>query len=103
MALKYLPFTILCYEKFSITTLSQSLGFPSGSVVKKKKERKKRKKNPLANAGDTGLIPGSGRQPGKSQGQRSLVDYSPWGGKASNVTALLSTHALYTIIKSVGS
>ena len=41
-----------------------------------------------ANAGDVGLIPGSGRWkwqpmtvflPGKSHGQRSLVGYSPWG------------------------
>ena len=55
--------------------------FPGGSVVK----------NPLANAGDMGLIPGSGRSPGvengnptpvffsgKSHGQRSLARYSPW-------------------------
>ena len=47
-----------------------------------------------ANAGDLGLIPGSGRSPGegngnesqysfleKSHGQRSLVGYSPWGCK----------------------
>ena len=65
-------------------------------------------KNPSANAGDVGLIPGSGRSPGerpgfepwvkkitwrrkrqptpifllgKSHGQRSLADYSPWGHK----------------------
>ena len=31
------------------------MGFPGGSVVK----------NPPANAGDVGLIPGSGRSPGK--------------------------------------
>ena len=40
-----LSFTILCYEKFSITTLSPPLGFPGGSVVKKTKERKKEKSN----------------------------------------------------------
>ena len=56
--------------------------FPGGSVVK----------NPPANAGDEGLIPGSGRYSGegngyplqysgKSHGQRSLADYSPWGHK----------------------
>ena len=53
-------------------------------------------KNPPANAGDTGLIPGSGRSgggngnplhsqvflPGNSHGQRSLVGYSPWGHKS---------------------
>ena len=58
------------------------MGFPWGSVVK----------NPPANAGDGGSIPGSGRSPGKgngtlvfllgkSHGQRSLEGYSPWGHK----------------------
>ena len=60
--------------------VKQREGFPGGSVVKK----------PLANAGDTGLIPGSGRLlkkemaiflPGKSHGQKSQVGYSPWGHK----------------------
>ena len=57
-------------------------------------------KNPCANAGDirdAGSIPGSGRKcrkwkptsvllPGKSYGQRSLVDYSSWGHKESDIT-----------------
>ena len=34
------------------------MGFPSGTAVK----------NPPANAGDTGLIPGSGRSPGEGNG-----------------------------------
>ena len=34
------------------------MGFPGGSVVK----------NPPANAGDAGLIPGSGRLPGEGNG-----------------------------------
>ena len=52
-------------------------------------------KNLLANAGDVGSIPGSGRSPGegngspltpaflpgKCHGQRSVVGYSPWGCK----------------------
>ena len=49
-------------------------------------------KNPPANAGDEGSIPGSGRSPGggndilvflpgESHGQRSLMGYSPWGLK----------------------
>ena len=51
-------------------------------------------KNPPANAGDASSTPGLGRSlgegkwqptpvvlPGKSHGQRSLVDYSPWGRK----------------------
>ena len=56
-------------------------GFPGGSVVK----------NPPANAGDAGSIPGSGRSPeeewqltpvflpGEFHEQRSLAGYSPWG------------------------
>ena len=55
-------------------------------------------KNLPANAGDLrdrGSIPGLGRSPGestpvllpgKSHGQRSLVDYSPWGCKESDRT-----------------
>ena len=53
-------------------------------------------KNPPANAGDAGLIPGSGRSceerngnlllpgklfPRKSHEQRILAGYSPWGHK----------------------
>ena len=61
-------------------------------------------KNPPANAGnirDMGLIPGSGRfpwrrawqptpvfLPGKFHGQRSLVGYSPWGCKESDMTEM---------------
>ena len=72
------------------------MGFPGGPVVK----------NPHANAGDIrdmGSIPGSGRSPGgghgntlqyflpgKSHGQRSLVDYSSWGRKESDMTERLN-------------
>ena len=51
-------------------------------------------KESACNAGDVGLISGSGRSPGEGKGypfqylclenphrQRSLVGYSPWGGK----------------------
>ena len=53
------------------------------------------------NAGDLGLIPGSGRSPGqgngnrpvllpgKFHGQRSLVGYSPWGCKELDMTEQL--------------
>ena len=63
-------------------------------------------KNSPANTGDTGVmgsIPGLGRSPGigdgnplpvflpgKSQGQRSLVGYSPWGLKESHTMEHLS-------------
>ena len=45
-------------------------------------------------AGDAGLIPGSGRSPGKGNGyqlqhsclENSMVDYSPWDHKELNMT-----------------
>ena len=59
------------------------------------------------NAGDPGSVPGSGRSPGegngqstpvllpgKSHGQRSLVGYSPWGHKESDMAEQL--HFLFT-------
>ena len=60
------------------------MGFPGGVV-----------KNLPANAGDTGLIPGSGGGnsnphpiffPGKSHGQRNLEGYNPWGHKELDTT-----------------
>ena len=55
--------------------------------------------NPSASAEDTGSIPGSGRSPGKENGnplqyflpgkshrQRNLAGYSLWGGKESDMT-----------------
>ena len=69
------------------------MGFPGGLVIK----------NPPANAGDMGLIPGLGRSPrggdgdpilvflpGKYHGQRSLVGYSPRGCKESDMTECLT-------------
>ena len=72
------------------------MGFPGGSVVK----------DPPVNAGDTrdaGWIPGSGGSPAAGNGnplqysclenphgQRSLVGYSPWGRKESDMTERLS-------------
>ena len=50
-------------------------------------------KNPAANAGEMGSIPGSGRSPGEGDsnplqcsGQRSLAGYSTWGRKELNMT-----------------
>ena len=64
-------------------------GFSGGSVDKES----------ACNAGDPGLIPGWGSSPGegngkplqyscleKSHGQRSLVSYSLWGRKESDMT-----------------
>ena len=57
------------------------------------------------NAGDPGSIPGSGRSPGEGNGNplqysclensmdvRSLVGYSPWGRKESDMTKRLHFH-----------
>ena len=72
--------------------VSEIVGLPGSSAVK----------NPPANSGDLGSIPGLGRSPeegkgiplmflpGESHGQRSLVGYSPWGHKESDTTEQLS-------------
>ena len=65
------------------------MGFPGGSVVK----------NPPANAGDIGSIPGPGRSPGRGNGnplQYSCLEnpvesgmqsnYSPWSLKELETT-----------------
>ena len=72
------------------------MGYSGGLVVKK---------NPPANAedaGNMGSIPGLGRTleeemathsvflPGKSYGQRTLVSYSPWSHKESDMTEQFS-------------
>ena len=48
-------------------TVPSKLGFSGGSVVK----------NPPANAGDTGSVPGSGRSPGEGNG--NLLQYPGLG------------------------
>ena len=71
-----------------LITPSHKESFPDSSVSKES----------ASNAGDPGLIPGLGRSPGegngdplqysrgKFRGQRSLVGYSPWGHKESDMT-----------------
>ena len=77
-----------------------AVGFPGGASDKTNKQTNKQK-TPPANAGDLrdmGLIPGSGRSPGggcgnslqysyleNPHGQRSLVGYSAWGHKKSDM------------------
>ena len=69
------------------------MGFPGGSDSKES----------TCNAGDLGSIPGLGRSPGgmhgnllqyscleNSHGQKSLVGYSSWGHKESDMTEQLS-------------
>ena len=80
---------------FSITVTKEEKLFsvyPVGSALK----------NLPANARDLGLIPGWGRSPGDVNGnplqyscldnpiQRSLVGYSPWGRKGSDMTEQLN-------------
>ena len=67
-----------------------------------------RDKESACNVGDMGLIPGLGRSPGggygkplqyssleNPHGERSLVSYSPWGLKESDMTEQLSTAHMY--------
>ena len=78
------------------------LGFPGGSDSEAS----------ACNARDLASIPGSGRfpgegkggnptwlvLPGKCHGQRSLVGYSPWGRKESDMTEQLHFHFPYEIM-----
>ncbi|CAI9156257.1 unnamed protein product [Rangifer tarandus platyrhynchus] len=70
------------------------MGFPASSEGEES----------TCNVGVLGLIPGSGRSPGAGygnphqysclenpHGQRSLVGYSPWGHRESDMTERLST------------
>ena len=63
------------------------------------------------NAGDPGLIPGSGRSPGEGNGnplqysclensmdKQSLVGYRPWGHKQPDMTEQLNTCLLGRLI-----
>ena len=62
-------------------------------------------KNPPANAGDMGLIPGLGRCPGgghgESHGQRSPVGYSSWGCIESDMTEYAGAYCLTTSLASI--
>ena len=81
---------------------SWKTGFPCGSVGREL----------ACNAGDMHLIPGKipWRRawqstpvflPGESHGQRSLVGYSPWGGKESDMTE--ATEHVHTVEKDLDS
>ena len=63
--------------------------FPCGSAGKES----------TCNAGDLDSIPGLGRSPGEGKGYllqysglENSMDYSPWGGKESNMIERLSLH-----------
>ena len=88
-------------------SLTTCIGFPGGSEVK----------NPPANAGDVGSIPLLGRfpwrrkwqptpvfLPGKSQGQRSLVGWSPQGRlrvRHDLVTKPQQSYVYYLFLKKI--
>ena len=89
-------FPLVC-KSFAVQFCTPTyMGFPGGSDGKE----------PACSAGDLGLVPGLGRSPGGGHGnplqysclenlhgQRSLVGYSPWGRKESDMTEQLSTHS----------
>ena len=77
-----------------------TMGFPGGLNSTKS----------TCSAGDIGLIPGLGRSPGgghsnqlqypcleNPHGQGSVVDYSPWGHKESDMTKQLNTAHVFNI------
>ena len=95
-----------------ICITSSFRGFPDGTVVK----------NPLADASrdarDGGLLlnlPQEMREdslekkmathsvflPGKSHGQKSMVDYSSWGRKELDMTTCTHTHHISIILSSI--
>ena len=89
---------ILLFIPFFKKKEALKVEFPGGSEVKAS----------ACNAGDLGSIPGSGRSPGKgngnptpvflpgeSHGQRSLAGYSPQGHKESDTTERL--HSLHSL------
>ena len=78
-----------------VSNISRYMGFPSGSIGKES----------TCNVGDLDLIPGLERSSGgghgnplqyscleNPHGQRSLVNYRPWGHKELDMTEQLSAH-----------
>ena len=67
---------------FFKTQLYASWGFPGGLVIK----------NMPANAGDAGLIPGSGRSPGGGNG--NPLQYSCWDNPMDRETCQATIHGV---------
>ena len=65
--------------------LNKILGFPGGSTVK----------NPLANVGDAGLIPGSGRAPMEDG---NLLQYSCLGNSVDSGACQASVNGVLKIV-----
>ena len=64
------------------SNLTMSVGFPDGSEVK----------NPAANAGDLGSIPGSGRSPGEGSG--NPLQYSCLGNPMDRGAWQVTVHGV---------
>ena len=54
------------------------MAFPGGSVVK----------NPPANEGDMGLIPGSRRSPGRGNGNPLVAQETPWAEEPGELQSM---------------
>ena len=94
-ACNYVFYTVMkTFQNYSLSNFQiiYIIGFPGSSIAK----------NLLATAGDVGSwvgkipwrrerLPTPGFLPGESHGQRSLVGYSPWGHKESDMTERLRT------------
>ena len=70
-----------------VTPLQRHIGFPGGSVVR----------NRPANAGDSGLIPGSGRSPGEENG--NPLQYSCLGNLMDRGTWRAAVHGVSKRVK----
>ena len=88
--------TVLRFLTKLYMLLPYTLGFPGGSGGKAS----------ACNAGDPGSIPGLGRSPGEGNGNPlqhscldgvSLISYSSWGRKGSDVTERLHFHFHFAI------
>ena len=76
------PLYFLRRSRKDFVTVGQWAGFPGGSVVK----------NPPANAGDTGSIPGSGRSPG--EGNDNPLQYSCLGNAMDSGVQWATVHGV---------
>ena len=89
------------YQPLKVSIIDTYQGFPCGSDGKES----------ACNPGNPGSISGLGRSPGgrkwqstsiflpgEFHGQRSLVDYSPWGCKQSDTTEWLTLAYLLSLV-----
>ena len=75
-------FSFVCVSVYFLKVLHHLMGFPDGSVLK----------NPPANVGDMGSIPGLGRSPG--EGGDNPLKYSCLGNLMNRGTWQTTTHRI---------